>query len=462
MVPELLILALDFARQPERFGHLRDPAVPLPEGFEALVSGLGGALAPARVGDTAATLGTSPEVLAATARHLVREVLLVPGASHYRVLGLGSRPVPEVIGEHYHTLVRLLHPDRLPDGERARGVEDTARLNTAFQVLGDAGSRSRYDAELARAPRTTGHDIARRRAPGRGLVRRALPRWGLALRGRRRRSRRGLVLAALGACALLVVGWLALSGRPTLHVTVDPASLGESKPAFLAAAPRDDFPPAPSGGLGSGDTLGERSAPVGPTPSRTMDSSLGGSRPLGESAGVQGWGSDHGAAHRGTADRRPGDPATLDVTASDWGVTRPSLSPVIATASLPGYGAETPQLVLERLERHLRQGDIEALLRLLSDDARITYIDGPGTPGQTDLFRGTLNRQLILAEVDLRELEPDRFAAEAALRAAPGAGARQTAGATTDDARLRLEIVRHERGYRITAIDLRPAGRPAP
>ena len=57
-------------------------------------------------------------------------------------------------------------------------------------------------------------------------------------------------------------------------------------------------------------------------------------------------------------------------------------------------------------------------------------------------------------------LAEDLAAAEAALRSTRAAGDRGAGPAAPEDARLRLEIVRQERGFRITAIDLSPG--PAP
>ena len=155
MVPELLVLAVEYQRRPQDFRSLSNPEVPLPASFDALVSGLGGALSASQIEHTAAALGLSPAALRAAALFLVRHVLLAPNADHYRVLGLSPGAHPERVAEHYHLLVRFFHPDRLPPEERQWGGEITARLNAAYATLKDDDTRDQYDREL-RARRARG------------------------------------------------------------------------------------------------------------------------------------------------------------------------------------------------------------------------------------------------------------------------------------------------------------------
>jgi hypothetical protein len=147
MAASLLVLALAFHRAPLAFRHLTDPQRPLPEGFGAWLTEASAALAPAHLEGTAADLGTAPEALREAYLFLLRQVLLVPQADHYRVLGLGQNCSPEAVKQHHGLLVRLFHPDRLPESDE-RGGSLTARINNAYQILKDPQARRRYDKRL--------------------------------------------------------------------------------------------------------------------------------------------------------------------------------------------------------------------------------------------------------------------------------------------------------------------------
>jgi hypothetical protein len=226
MVPEILVLALEYQRRPLSYAHLSDPGSPLPKTFDSLVGGVGAALSPARLQETADELGASPEALREAALFLVRHVLLVPGANHYRVLGLDPNAELDRIGEHYRTLVRFLHPDRLPPEQRQRAAQDTARLNAAYAVLKELDLRRRYDLEVA---------TARRRRLKRGAGE-SIPL--LEPRGPRSWTQTHWLLA--GSLALLLamgLGVAAMTSRPALRVTVDPNQVQAPRPAFLETAP---------------------------------------------------------------------------------------------------------------------------------------------------------------------------------------------------------------------------------
>jgi hypothetical protein len=151
MVQPLLVLALEFHRAPLRFRHLTDPHRPLPQAFGGWLTESSAALAPGKVEATAEALGTAPEALRDAYRFLLRQILLVPQADHYRVLGLSRRCSPESIKQHRGLLVRLFHPDHLPENDE-RSVSLTVRINAAYQVLRDPQARRRYDSRLPPLP----------------------------------------------------------------------------------------------------------------------------------------------------------------------------------------------------------------------------------------------------------------------------------------------------------------------
>ncbi len=83
-----------------------------------------------------------------------REVLLAPGNSHYRKLGVDPEAPIARIREHYRELISIFHPDRLHADVRAGDAELAARVNEAYNALKHAESRARYD-RISGAPAPT-------------------------------------------------------------------------------------------------------------------------------------------------------------------------------------------------------------------------------------------------------------------------------------------------------------------
>lgn len=69
---------------------------------------------------------------------------------YYATLGVTPEAPPEVIKAAYRALAQKHHPDR--NGSDRDANERTARINEAFRVLSDAGSRASYDASRRSAP----------------------------------------------------------------------------------------------------------------------------------------------------------------------------------------------------------------------------------------------------------------------------------------------------------------------
>jgi len=92
---------------------------------------------------------------------LVAMLAVMRAQSHFEVLGVEREAMPGDITDAYQGLARDFHPDlfRL----RSDVVRDTARqiferLQEAFEVLSDSGSRRKYLAELERTPLPTNRD----------------------------------------------------------------------------------------------------------------------------------------------------------------------------------------------------------------------------------------------------------------------------------------------------------------
>jgi hypothetical protein len=216
MAPELLVLAVEYQRRPHDFRSLSNPDVPLPASFDALVSGLGGALSASQIEQTAAALGLPADALRAAALFLVRHVLLAPNADHYRVLGLSPGAHPERVAEHYHLLVRMFHPDRLPPEQHQWGGEITARLNAAYTALKDEDARQQYDRDLS-ARRTRGRRGQRHHR--RPITVRSVSRASVRRSSRGGAPRRRLGLLGLAVMVMLAAVFAVLASHPSVRLT---------------------------------------------------------------------------------------------------------------------------------------------------------------------------------------------------------------------------------------------------
>jgi len=233
MVPRLLFLALEFHQAPLRFRHLTDPQRPLPQAFGDWLAESSAAVAPAHVEATAEALGTAPEALRDAYLFLLRQILLLPQADHYRVLGLARNCSSEAIKQHHGLLVRMFHPDRLKEDDEPSAAL-AARINHAHHVLRDPEARRLYDQHLPSLPggeRSNGDpaDFFRPKGPlvpvgGRAGIPSALP------------SRTGSVLLwTLGCVVLLILVYAVVRepAQPLLRVNPDLAGGTPQGPFYV-------------------------------------------------------------------------------------------------------------------------------------------------------------------------------------------------------------------------------------
>jgi len=149
---------------------------------------------------------------------------------YYKVLQVDPAADPDIITVAYKRLARKYHPDLNPSPEATRRMQ---AINTAYQILRDAGTRAQYDrtrlaqasgsapqeAEAPRPPeapdaarRRTSADAeaaGQRRTPTIGMVTKWLVTWLVPV---------GLVLFLLGPLAVRLV--LLLGESPLLLVCV--------------------------------------------------------------------------------------------------------------------------------------------------------------------------------------------------------------------------------------------------
>jgi hypothetical protein len=275
----LIELALAYYREPLRYPRLADSRQPLPAGFAALVPAFGVALVPRHLPATAEALGASAEEIIAAARFLVRQVLLAPGASTWRMLGFEAEAPPARVRQHYQLLIRLFHPDR----QARMGDLDTdyaARLNHAYQTLrGDSAAvedEVEADAETEECqPSAIASDELRRFFQ---------PRLSLdsgqasrAKRGQwRRLTRRSLLVAALGlivGVAVFILVSLMSPSNPHLQMSPNRSAqetATERQPSYLqgTALKTPDVKPALLQPLDA-EVLSPSASPLVSPPQRT-------------------------------------------------------------------------------------------------------------------------------------------------------------------------------------------------
>jgi hypothetical protein len=152
----------------------------------------------------------------------VQQVLFEPGADSYRVLGV-NRDAPDArIKENYRWLVRWLHPDRNLDDWDSVYAD---RVNRAWQDLRIPDRRSAYDLRRAAAePLAAGGASSVPRARHRLQAGDAPADPLLSARTAQRLP--VFVLGGLGlvACSLLALMWYATAGRVTMPAIAPPTA----------------------------------------------------------------------------------------------------------------------------------------------------------------------------------------------------------------------------------------------
>ena len=275
----LIERALAYYREPLRYPRLTDYRQPLPTGFAALVPVFGLALVPRHLASTAAALGASPEEILAAARFLVRQVLLAPGASPWRMLGFEAEAPPARVRQHYQLLIRLFHPDR----QARMGDLDTdyaARLNHAYQTLrGDAAAmednlEADVETEEGQSSAVASDELRRFFQPQQRLDSGQAPR---VKRGQwYRLTRRSLLVAALGlivGVAVFILVSLMSPANPHLQISPNRSAqetAAERQPSYLqgTALKTPDGKPALLQPLNS-EVLSPSASPLVSPPERT-------------------------------------------------------------------------------------------------------------------------------------------------------------------------------------------------
>jgi curved DNA-binding protein CbpA len=82
---------------------------------------------------------------------------------HYLALGVAPGATPDEVREAWRFAIQAYHPDRFTDDQlRDKADQMTRRVNAAWQVLGDADLRARYDRQRdvpVEPPRAPGREL---------------------------------------------------------------------------------------------------------------------------------------------------------------------------------------------------------------------------------------------------------------------------------------------------------------
>ena len=150
---------------------------------------------------------------------MLRRMLHMPDATHYRVLGLEKDATPAQISEHYRLLHELFWFDEAIDPQR----KSRLRLSEAYAVLKDPESRERYDEDLARLEQ----QLLRSVAAGGG---RRVWWWGI------------VAAALLGVGSVLLLYFNGVRNneiakeKPAEWPQEQPGEIGGTKPSSIAEA----------------------------------------------------------------------------------------------------------------------------------------------------------------------------------------------------------------------------------
>lgn len=254
--------ALACHRAPSRLAAAQSR--PPPEGMLVLLRLAAGDQA--MLAECAQACGESEAVVAEAAAFFIQQVLFAPGASSYRMLGVNPDAPDDRIKEHYRWLVRWLHPDRNTDGWDSVYAD---RVNIAWQSLRTPERRRSYDEALAEAllPALSSVDVSLREPPLRAQpARHAAPEPPM-LSPNTVEKLPAIVLGGLGgmAVALLMMMWLSAE-RPEVRM---PRAVAGSAPQESVAALQawSDSAQARSGA--SEATQASQALPVGDAPPLT-------------------------------------------------------------------------------------------------------------------------------------------------------------------------------------------------
>jgi hypothetical protein len=138
-----LKVAVDLLHVPSRIRVVRTG--PLPEGVPMLLRIAAGERESEQ--EAAVLMDRPPELIREAAMFFIEQILFAPDADSYRVLGRNPQATPDELRRNVALLLRWLHPDLDPRGERSVFV---GRVTAAWNNLKTPERRAAYDEEHQR------------------------------------------------------------------------------------------------------------------------------------------------------------------------------------------------------------------------------------------------------------------------------------------------------------------------
>ena len=129
--------AIDLRLVPSRLRLMRSE--PLPDGVELV---LGIAAGDEEADRTAAVVDQSADLIRSAATFYIEQILFAPDADSYRVLGANPEATAGELRRNAGLLLKWLHPDRDPEGERAVFAR---KVTAAWNDLKTPERRASYD-----------------------------------------------------------------------------------------------------------------------------------------------------------------------------------------------------------------------------------------------------------------------------------------------------------------------------
>lgn len=220
-----------------------DPAVPLPADMRLVLQAANGDLTALNIG--AAEAGCPGAEVKSAAVRFVRDVLLAPGADHYRRLGTMPDAANDEIRGNYRELISLLHPDR---SEHGGDPALAAAVNEAYNTLKRSAARAKYDrlrqaacVTPAPAPPTASAAAQAASAATVRMARKPRPQWRshrapgrVATWLRSQAPARLKVFAFGGVLTVALLAVLLAAARPVQTVLAIPADPPAGVPVALA------------------------------------------------------------------------------------------------------------------------------------------------------------------------------------------------------------------------------------
>lgn len=133
-----LKVAIDLLHVPSRVRLIRSE--PLPDDVELLLRIAAGDEDSERIAMGAT--GRPPDIIRKAAMFFIEQILFAPDADSYRVLGSARQASPGELRRNVALLLRLLHPDLDPQGERSIFA---GRVTAAWNNLKTPERRQAYD-----------------------------------------------------------------------------------------------------------------------------------------------------------------------------------------------------------------------------------------------------------------------------------------------------------------------------